>query len=80
MVLLPKTNDGWRPVAYASCAMLNAEKHYAQMEKEALAITWACQKFSDYVLDTKFKIESDHKLLIPLFSDKQLDNLPPRIL
>jgi len=28
----------------------------------------------------KFEIESDHKPLIPLFSDKQLDNLPPRIL
>jgi len=79
-VLLQKTNGSWRPVAYASRSMLEAEKHYAQIEKEALAITWACEKFSDYILGMKFEIESDHKPLIPLFSDKQLDNLPPRIL
>ena len=30
-VLLQKTSDGWRPGAYASRAMLNAEKHYAQI-------------------------------------------------
>jgi len=40
-VLLQKTNGSWRPVAYASHSMLEAEKHYAQIEKEALAITWA---------------------------------------
>ena len=40
-VFLQKSNNTWRPVAYASCAMLEAEKHYAQIEKEALGITWA---------------------------------------
>ena len=53
---------------------------YAQIEKEALAVTWACTKFTDYILGCKFVIESDHKPLIPLLNTKHLDSLPPRIL
>ena len=50
-----------------------------QIEKEALAVTWACEKFHDYILGSKFSIESDHKPLIPLLSSKSLDHLPSRI-
>ena len=79
-VLLQRANDNWRPVAYASRSMTSTERRYAQIEKEALAITWACEKFSNYILGCRFQIESDHKPLIPLLSTKQLDNLPPRVL
>ena len=57
--------------------MTQAERRYAQIEKEALAITWACQRFSDYVLGRRFTIESDHKPLIPLLNTIHLDALPP---
>ena len=30
--------------------MTETEKRYAQIEKEALAATWACEWFSNYVL------------------------------
>ena len=39
-----------RPVCYASHALSDTEKRYAVIKKEALAATWACQKFSDYIL------------------------------
>ena len=42
-------------------------------------VTWACEKFSDYILGRRFQIESDHKPLIPLLNTK-LDRMPPRIL
>ena len=42
--------------------------------------TWACEKFSDYILGCKFHIESDHKPLILILSTKHLDHLPPRAL
>ena len=46
-VLLQKVEGGWNPVAYASRSMSPSERRYAQIEKEALAITWACGKFSN---------------------------------
>ena len=60
--------------------MTETERRYAQVEKEALAITWACDKFSMYILGRHFMIETDHKPFIPLVGSKQLDSLPPRIL
>ena len=44
-VLLQQSDSAWRPVAYASRAMTETEKSYAQIEKEALAATWACEDF-----------------------------------
>ena len=60
--------------------MSDSERRYAQIEKEAFATTWLCEKFSAYILGRHFEIESDHKPLIPLLNSKALDNLPPRIL
>ncbi len=70
----------WKPVVFASRSMSETELRYAQIEQEALATTWACEKLADYLLGRKFTIESDHKPLIPLLNSKQLDSLPPRVL
>ena len=79
-VLMQQREGEWRPVAYASRAMSETERCYAQIEKEALAITWACEKFRTYILGLTFTIETDHKPLIPLLSTKSLDSLPPRVI
>ena len=79
-VLLQNQKKEWRPVAYASRSMSETETRYAQIEKEALAITWACEKFSTYFLGKHISIETDHKPLVPLLGNKHLDNLPPRVL
>ena len=78
-VLLQRTGDEWKPVAYASRSMSDTER-YAQIEKEALATVWACDKFASYIIGLKFHIETDHKPLVPLLGSKHLDTLPPRIL
>ena len=57
--------------------MTTSKPRYAQIEKEALAITWACEMFSSYVLGKQILLETDHK---PLLMYKHLDNLLPRIL
>ena len=48
-VLLQKVNTTWKPVAYMSRSLSTTEQRYAQIEKEALTITWACDKFSMYI-------------------------------
>ena len=80
VVLLQKNDQSWQPVTYASRTMTSTECRYAQVEKEALALTWACEKFANYVLGKKFTIETDHKPLVPLLGNKSLHSLPPRIL
>ena len=82
-VLLQQQNqseEGWKPVAYASRFMSETEQRYSQIEKEALGIVWACEKFKDYVLGKHIDLETDHKPLVPLLSTASLANLPPRIL
>jgi len=65
-VLLQLNNTGlWQPVEYASRKLTDTETRYAMIEKEALAITWACEKLDFYLVGRNFEIETDH---IPLVS------------
>ncbi|GBN50696.1 Retrovirus-related Pol polyprotein from transposon 17.6 [Araneus ventricosus] len=66
-------------IAYASRTLTPTESRYAQIEKEVLAVVWGCEKFRDYLTGMHFKIETDHKPLIPIFSKKNLDDLSPRL-
>ena len=77
MLLQEQENGTRKPVAYASRSMTSTEQRYAQIEKEALATTWACEKFNDFILGKDILIETDHKPLVPLFGSKNLDELPP---
>ncbi|KAL7881030.1 hypothetical protein SRHO_G00032840 [Serrasalmus rhombeus] len=80
-VLTQRQPDGvWKPIVFISRGMSDTERHYAQIEKEALAATWACERLSSYLLGLKFRLETDHKPLVPLLSTKALDELPPRVL
>ncbi len=80
-VIKQQQPDGtWRPVAFASRALSDVERRYAQIEKECLALTWACERFSDYVIGKKFVLQTDHKPLTSLLSPlRALDDVPPRI-
>ena len=49
-VLLQKHDTTWRPSAFASLSLTGTKCCYMEIEKEVLAITWACDKFADYVL------------------------------
>ena len=68
-----------QPVAYASRALLSADTRYAQIEKELLAILFACEKFHMYIYArNNVSIQSDHKPLENIFQ-KPLNNAPARL-
>ena len=79
-VLLQQSDKGdWQPVEYASRKLTEAEQRYAMVEKEALAITWACEKFDYYLVGREFEIETDHKPLVAILGEKDLSKLPLRV-
>ena len=77
-VLLQEGEGLWKPVAYASRALSDAEKRYAQIEKELLAIVFACERFYQFIYGQKFVAETDHKPLISIMR-KSLNDCPMRI-
>ena len=79
VILQQEDDQSWRPVSFISRAMTPTEKRYAQIEKEALAITWACERSSDYLVGKAIHIETDHKPLVPILTTHTLDQLTPRI-
>ena len=57
---------------------VTTETRYANIERELLAIVFACQHFSTYLLGRSFIAESDHKPL-EMIAMKNLANAPPRL-
>ena len=74
-----KVDQNWRPVSYISRSLTPTETRYATIEKEALAVTWACERFSQFLYGKHFSVETDHSPLVSLLSKKRLDELPIRI-
>lgn len=58
--------------------MFEGGKRYPQIDKEALAVIWACQRFQDFLIGKIFQIEMDHKRL-PLLGGKDFDIVPARV-
>ena len=67
-----------QPIAFASKSLTDAESRYANIERELLAIVFACQHFSTYLLGRSFVAESDHKPL-EMIAVKNLANAPPHL-
>ena len=67
-----------KPIAFASHALTETEKRYAQIEKEMLSIVFSLNKFHQYVFGRKVKIENDHKPISSIVL-KPLCNAPKRL-
>ena len=67
-----------KPIAFASKSLTDTETRYANIERELLAIVFACQRFNTYMLGRQFTVESDHKPL-EMIHQKSLASAPPRL-
>jgi hypothetical protein len=59
-----------KPVAFASRTLTKSEENYSTIEKELLAIVWACKYFRPYLFGRKFTLYTDHQPLVYVFNLK----------
>ena len=78
-VLMQKHGETVKPVSFCSRILTPTEQRWAQIEKECLASVWACEKFHPFVCVLQsFRLQTDHKPLVPLINSKDLHETPLR--
>ena len=65
LILMQKKPQGWKAIE----GLTETEQRYSQIDREALAIRWACECCYMYLIGSSFIIETDHQPLLPLFNN-----------
>ena len=69
-VLTQLQGSEWKVIAYALRRLTDVVRRYSQTEKEVFALVWAYQRFNMYVFGREFELETDHKPLEYIYSQK----------
>ena len=78
-VLLQESDGKQHPVAFCSRTLTPTEQQYAHIEKECLACVWSCEKYMQYLRGLhSFRLITDHKSMVPLIGEKDLNMVPLR--
>ena len=67
-----------QPLAYISCVLTDTETRYAQIEKELLAIVYACERFHQYTFGQQITVLTDHRPLEAIMK-KRIVEMPKTI-
>ena len=66
--LAQQHDNAWRPVTHVSRSLTTAERNYAQIEGESLAIYYGITRLRRYLLGTTFEVVGDHKPLLSMYN------------
>lgn len=69
-VLVQFRDDVPRVVGYSAKSLTDVERRYCQTKREALALVWGVEKYRHYLLGMEFQLETDHKALECLFTER----------
>lgn len=58
---------------------MDAQRNYSQLEKEALTLVTAVERFHKFVWDRKFILQTNHKPLLALLQTENTKRLKPTI-
>lgn len=67
-MLVQEQHRAMVPVCYVSRSLTEWERRYSQIEREALALVWTCEKLHPYVYGREFDSVTDHKALKVIYS------------
>lgn len=59
-------------IGFPSRTINSAERNYAQIDREALALVWGIKKYHHYLYGRHFVLETDHKPLTAIFQPDRL--------
>ena len=59
-----------KPLSYASCSLKPAERNYAQIDREGLAVVWAMRHYRHFILGKKIELHTDCSALTRIFGPK----------
>ena len=65
-------------ITYVSRLLTDVERRYSQVEKEALAVVWACERLYLYLVGRKFRLVTDNRAVELIFRNPK-SNPPLRI-
>ena len=60
------------PIGFVSQTLSPAEKRYSQLDNEALVVIFGVKRFHQYLFGREFKLKTDHKQLIYIYSAKKV--------
>lgn len=78
--LSPSQENGHLWIVFAaSCSLTDIREWYATLEQEVLGLTWGLEKLREHFIGLTVLVQVDHKPLVPLLNDIELDRLPGSI-
>lgn len=65
----PEDSECRKIVLYASRGLTPVERKYSQVEREALALVWACERLKLYLIGKEFEVITDNKAVELIFGN-----------